>query len=173
MTVQIALCDDETAELKKIDSLLSGYEQKCPNSDFVIQCFENADELLAMVKESSYSPDLVFLDIYMPGKQGTEAARELRGMGKRCSICFLTSSKEHALEAFRVNAVQYLVKPVSDRDLFPVLDRFIEDMGRQKKYLLLGDCGIKRWNYITLYIVRHRKNVSASIWRMAPNCFRT
>ena len=65
--IQIALCDDETAELEKTEKILSDYEQKFPESDFVIQCFEDADELLAMVKESSYSPDLVFMDIYMPG----------------------------------------------------------------------------------------------------------
>lgn len=94
MTVQIALCDDETAELEKTERLLSAYEQKFPDLDFVLQCFEEVDELLAMVKGGSYSPDLVLMDIYMPGEQGKnipsgiEAARKLRDIGSKAKLIF-------------------------------------------------------------------------------------
>lgn len=144
MTVQIALCDDETDELDKTEKLLSAYEQKHPDSDFVIQRFENADELLAMVEADSYVPDLVFLDIYMPGEQGEnaplgmEAAKKLRDMGSEAKLIFMTTSKEHALEAFDVEAACYLVKPVSEDRLFSKLDRFLEEtgLGRRKCILL-------------------------------------
>lgn len=141
---QIAICDDELAEIDKLESLLEFYCMQHTECKFTVECFQNAEEMIHRIMESGYEPDLLLLDIYMHGKLGTEAARELRDMGIRCGIVFLTSSKEHALEAFRVDAVQYLVKPVSEEDLFPVLDRFIEDTEEKKRYILLKDNGLKR-----------------------------
>lgn len=135
---QIALCDDETEELKKSESLLKAYQQLYRREDFSIRHFTSADELLCMVCEDNYTPDLVFMDIYMPGKPGIDAAKELRKMGFNCRIVFLTTSKEYALEAFRVEADQYLVKPVEQKELFQVLDKIMQDTGSaQKKYLSL------------------------------------
>lgn len=141
---QIALCDDELEELDKLESLLEFYCMQHTECDFSIERFQNADEMICQIMERKYEPDLLLLDIYMHGKLGTEAARELRDMGIRCGIVFLTSSKEHALEAFRVDAIQYLVKPVSEEDLFSTLDRFVADTEEKKRYILLRDNGLKR-----------------------------
>lgn len=141
---QIAVCDDEPAELEKAEKLLRGYEEKHPGLDFVIRCFENADELLCLVREENYMPDLLFMDIYMPGKNrgsrplGMEAAKALRGMDYKGNIIFLTTSKEHALEAFDVGALQYMVKPVSEDKFFSALDNLVKDIEEErKKYILL------------------------------------
>lgn len=141
---QIAICDDEQAELDKLEHLLVSWRSQHGECDFTIDCFLDADEMLCRISEEGYEPDLLLLDIYMQGKQGMEVARELRKMGKRCGILFITSSREYALEAFGVDAVQYLVKPVSDRELFPVLDRFLEEMKTKKKYILVKDRGVRR-----------------------------
>lgn len=140
----IALCDDETAELEKTEKLLSGYEKKQPGLDFVIRRFENADELLCSVIERKYMPDIIFMDIYMPNKngdlhpRGIEAARELRSMSYEGKIVFLSTSKEYALEAFDVDAMQYIVKPVSQNKLFSVFDGLLKDIEEERrKYLLL------------------------------------
>ncbi|MCM1045086.1 MAG: LytTR family DNA-binding domain-containing protein [Candidatus Gastranaerophilales bacterium] len=141
----IALCDDEAAELDKTEQMLRKYE-KTHTVEFLTQRFENAEDLLYQVKETGYEPDFILMDIYLPEKMGIQAAKELRDMGSGGKIIFLTTSKEHALEAFGVDAAQYLVKPVSDAVLFPVLDRLLEhaeDM--RKRYLLLRvDGKIKR-----------------------------
>ena len=63
------------------------------------------------------------MDIYMKGKTGIEAVRELHEMGDKSRVIFLTTSQEHALEAFRVEAAQYLVKPVSEADFFSLMDK--------------------------------------------------
>lgn len=69
---------------------------------------------------------------------GLGAARELRRMEYKGKLVFLTTSKEYALEAFDVNALQYLVKPVSEEKLSSVLDKFLEDIEEErKKYILL------------------------------------
>lgn len=134
----IALCDDEKAELKKTQQMLDNYEKKHPGMDFMVECFENAEELLYMAKEKNYVPDLIIMDIYMPEKMGIDAAKELRDMGNEARIIFLTTSREHALEAFGVDASQYLVKPVAENVLFPILDKLLRDVEQERrKYLLL------------------------------------
>ncbi len=134
----IALCDDDVAELDKTEQLLGEYERRYTEADFKVERFECAEGLLGMVRQKGYQPDLIIMDIYMPDKMGIEAAQELRDMGNMCRILFLTSSREHALDAFSVGAVQYLVKPVSQAKLFPVLERFFEEAEEaRRKYLLL------------------------------------
>lgn len=144
----IALCDDESAELNKIERVLSDYEKKHFGLDFVIRRFESADELLYGVREENYVPDMIFMDIFMPDKNknsyplGMEAAKELRGMNYKGRIAFLTTSREFALEAFDVDASQYMLKPVSEEKMFMVLDNLLKDIEEeQKKYILLKSEG--------------------------------
>ncbi len=144
MNYLIALCDDEKAELDKTEKLLNDYEEKHPEINFTIKCFESADELLYMIKEKNYAPNLIFLDIFMPGHKGQqdslgmEAAKELRDMGNRANLVFLTTSSEYALDAFDVDASQYLLKPVTEKRLFLALDSFMDSAdAERKKYILL------------------------------------
>lgn len=140
----IALCDDEPAELEKTEKLLRNYEEKYPGSELKSRSFKNADELLCLVGEKSYTPDLIMMDIYMPDKKsvsyplGMEAAKKLRNMKYKGKIVFLTTSKEYALDAFDVDAQQYIVKPISEDRLFSVLNSLLKDIEEErKKYILL------------------------------------
>lgn len=134
----IALCDDETTELDKTEQIFADYGNKHPEIELRVERFVSADELIYAIREKQYTPNLITLDIYMPGKSGIDAAKELRDMGNSSPILFLTTSKEHALDAFGVGALQYLVKPISEEMLFPVLDRIFEDTPElRKKYILL------------------------------------
>lgn len=135
---KIALCDDEVAELSKTRQMLSSYEKKHPDMEFMTECFEDAEELCYMVRERGYTPDLILLDIYMNEKNGIEVAKELRDMRNNGRIVFLTVSREHALDAFGVDASQYLVKPLSEHMLHPLLDRLFDDIDKERrKYVLL------------------------------------
>ncbi len=134
----IAICDDETEELNKTEQLLLDYGDKHPDHVFTIKRFENVNDLLQVIKDKSYMPDLLLLDIYMPEMLGTAAANELRDMGSAGRIIFLTSSSEHALDAFRVDALQYLVKPIEKADLFAAIDKYLQTAkDKRKKHLLL------------------------------------
>ena len=144
MTYLIALCDDETVELNKTEKILNAYEQEHPEVDFMIERFESADELLYRMEDREYTPDLVLMDIIMSGSGGVsdalgmEAAKKMRNMGSRAKLFFLTTSREYALEAFDVDALQYLLKPISQERLFCVLDRFLEsEEEERKRYILL------------------------------------
>lgn len=142
----VALCDDEKTELDKIETLLERYRERHDDCSFQTDCFENVNELLIKMEESGYMPDILLMDIYMPGKLGIQAAQEIREMGNNCRIIFLTSSKEYALDAFRVDAVQYLIKPISEKELFPVFEKTLKAMDReQQRHLLLRiDGSIRR-----------------------------
>jgi len=69
------------------------------------------------------NPDLVFLDVQMPGLTGFEVARRLVGTGATSHIIFVTAYDQHAIEAFEVNAVDYLLKPVDQSRLEVAVDR--------------------------------------------------
>lgn len=140
----IAFCDDEPSELEKAEKLLSSYEKKYPGSEFVIRDFVNVDELLCLIREKEYIPDLIFMDIFMPDKKrvflplGMEAAKELRNINYKGKIVFLTTSREYALEAFDVDALQYMVKPVSEEKFFSLINGLLNEIGEErKKYILL------------------------------------
>src|SRR5262245_5541767 len=69
------------------------------------------------------NPDVVFLDVQMPGLTGFEVARRLLDDGPEAHIVFVTAYDQHAIEAFDVNAVDYLLKPVDPARLDTAMDR--------------------------------------------------
>jgi DNA-binding LytR/AlgR family response regulator len=68
-------------------------------------------------------PDVVFLDIQMPGLTGFEVARRMLDRSTASHIIFVTAYDQHAIEAFEVNAVDYLLKPVDPARLEVAVDR--------------------------------------------------
>lgn len=135
---QIAICDDEKEQVHITEQMLAQYLESHPKADFRVESFENADALLNLIADEAYLPDLILMDIYMPDKLGIEAAKELRHMGNHCRIVFLTTSREHALDAFEVEASQYLVKPLVAEKLFSLLDRLLTEIQEERKrYVLL------------------------------------
>lgn len=82
---------------------------------------QSAREALQLIAALEY--DVVFLDIQMPGMSGTELAQAVRSLRPRTRVVFVTAHEEHALQAFELNAVDYLLKPISQ-------DRFHETMRR-------------------------------------------
>jgi two-component system response regulator LytT len=81
----------------------------------------NGIEALRVVDEQS--PDLVMLDVQMPGLTGFEVARRLLRAGAEAHFVFVTAFDQHAIEAFEVNAVDYLLKPVESGRLATAVDR--------------------------------------------------
>ncbi|AGB41344.1 response regulator of the LytR/AlgR family [Halobacteroides halobius DSM 5150] len=82
-------------------------------------------EILEIIKEKE--PDLVFLDIQLPGKTGLEVAQEIKKLEKKTIIVFLTAYDEYALQAFEVEAIDYILKPYEQ-------DRLVETIKRVKDY---------------------------------------
>jgi two-component system LytT family response regulator/two-component system response regulator LytT len=81
----------------------------------------NGVEALTVIEE--HAPDLVMLDVQMPGLTGFEVARRLLEAGIESQLVFVTAFDQHAIEAFEVNAVDYLLKPVEATRLATAIDR--------------------------------------------------
>lgn len=132
--LKIAVCDDEPAELAHVTALLERYQARnhIPGH---IDTFHNAIDLMDALGRESYA--LLLLDILMPGFTGLQAAREIRSFDSETKIIFLTSSPEYAVESYRVDAFYYLLKPVGEGELFPILDRLLRELRRGEESLLL------------------------------------
>jgi len=112
------LIDDERLARKELSTLLQEYSQV----EIIGEC-QNAEE--AKEKIESLTPDLIFLDIQMPGKSGFELLEELDYVPK---VIFVTAYDEYAIKAFEVNAFDYLLKPVEPHRLETALDRIEKEL---------------------------------------------
>jgi DNA-binding LytR/AlgR family response regulator len=87
---------------------------------------EAADGIAALRLMGEHRPDVLFLDIQMPGATGLEVARQVNG---RSRVVFVTAYDEHAIAAFEQGAVDYVLKPISAARLFTTVTRLKERLG--------------------------------------------
>jgi DNA-binding LytR/AlgR family response regulator len=87
---------------------------------------EAADGIAALRLLGEHRPDILFLDIQMPGATGLEVARQVNG---RSRVVFVTAYDEHAVTAFEQGAVDYVLKPISAARLFTTVTRLKERLG--------------------------------------------
>jgi two-component system, LytTR family, response regulator AlgR len=92
---------------------------------------EAANGFEALEMCASMDPDVVLLDVRMPGMDGIEAARHLSALGDPPAVIFTTAYDEHAVEAFEAQAVGYLLKPVRQEKLARALHRAAQVLGTQ------------------------------------------
>jgi len=109
--LKVILIDDERLARSELKRLL----QEFPEVEIIGEA-ANADE--AIEKIESLNPDLIFLDIQMPGKTGFDLLAQLE---KAPHVIFVTAYDEYALKAFDVNALDYLMKPVEPKRLADAL----------------------------------------------------
>lgn len=130
--IKIAICDDDEIELNRISSECINYANKHPQYNIKVSKFGNSDDLYNYIKYK-HGFDMVILDIYMPNMTGIELAHSIRESKDECEIIFLTSSPNHAIEAFTLNAAHYLLKPYT-RDQFEIaLSKAFSQIEKQKK----------------------------------------
>jgi two-component system LytT family response regulator len=113
--VRTLVADDEAPARDTLRLLLA----RDPEIELVAECRSGPETAIALRRDQ---PDLVFLDVQMPGASGLELAEALRGEPSP-RVVFVTAHGEHALAAFEVGAVDYLLKPFSDERFAEALDR--------------------------------------------------
>lgn len=114
--MRVVIADDEPLARERLRSLLG----ELPGVEVVAEA-ENGEQALHACAE--LQPDLVLLDIAMPGLDGLEAARHLATFDPRPAVVFCTAYDAHALSAFEAAAIDYLMKPVRAERLAAALER--------------------------------------------------
>jgi two-component system, LytTR family, response regulator len=125
------IIDDERLARNELKKLL----QEFPEVEVIGEA-SNADE--GIEKIESLAPDLIFLDIQMPGKTGFDMLVELE---KAPHVIFTTAYDEYALKAFEVNALDYLMKPVEPRRLADALQKLHQ---AEEKEMAAAMAGVNR-----------------------------
>jgi two-component system LytT family response regulator len=115
--LQALLIDDEPKAIDGLSRLILLY---CPeiNVSGTASSVREAAKLVAIEK-----PDVVFLDVEMPGENGFDLVETLKENG--CSLVFVTAHADYAVRAFKADAVDYLLKPVSSSELRAAVARII------------------------------------------------
>lgn len=129
----IAICDDEVEFVSEMKELLKRYAQET-GAEFAILEYKNGQELIR-----SYDPrtDLIFLDIQMKEMDGLTAAGKIRELDETVSIIFLTALKQYALEGYRYQATNYIVKPIKYVRLKAEMNHWMESCRHKNPYIVV------------------------------------
>lgn len=113
--MRAVIVDDEPLVAEQIDRMLADVGVA------VLGCCANPHEALGMAR--ALQPDVLFLDIEMPELNGLEIAERVYANKLDMEVVFITAHNQYAIDAFRVNALDYLLKPVMEEDLRRSLER--------------------------------------------------
>jgi two-component system LytT family response regulator len=133
--LRVLVVDDEPLNRLRLEDLLR-------REPAVAEILSASDGYEAVTAIRAERPDLVFLDVQMPGKTGLDVVREV-GADAMPATIFVTAYDQYAVEAFAVAAVDYLVKPFDD-------ERFEEAFRRARKTLAANDMGRLREQLLSI-----------------------
>lgn len=118
--LKAVLVDDEKPALLQLERLIVA-----DNRLKVVGSYMSAQACIERLAEDQ--PDIVFLDIGMPGMNGLEAAELMRQLNPDLPFVYVTAYSEYAIEAFELNALDYLLKPVHPERFAKTLDRVLKE----------------------------------------------
>lgn len=107
--IRVAIVDDEAQVRAELEQYLRQYGKGC-GVDFFVRSFKNG---IALLNEEQLNFDIVFLDVEMPYMNGIETARNLRQSNSVCALVFITNMAQYAIAGYEVDAMDYVVKPVT------------------------------------------------------------
>ena len=134
--IRIAICDDEKHMSDHIRAMASDFFRK-KNREIQLRTFLSGEDLLNYDGQI----DILFLDIQMKGMDGMETARKLRDSKFRGFLIFITVLKEMVFQSFEVQAYDYLVKPVEEKQFEKTMERLYTSMQNASEDSLLVQKG--------------------------------
>ena len=165
MTLKVLIVDDEAHARSRLRTLLAECTE--PRVDVV---GEAANAVQAVEQIQRTNCDLLLLDVRMPGVDGVQLASRLREMGMPPAIVFVTAYAEHAVEAFELEAVDYLTKPVRRERLQQALSeviylkaelKYITVRTAEKEHIFDGALNDLEQRYPHLFVRVHRNALVA------------
>ena len=135
MCNHISICDDNAVEAAGIRAMVNVWATD-QNRIAKIDVYHSAEQFLFHYSgQKDY--DILLLDIEMDGISGVELARRIRKENRAMQIIFITGYSDYILDGYEVEALHYLMKPVSQGKLSEVLDRAVEKLRQKEQALLL------------------------------------
>lgn len=132
----VYICDDSKGDrIRLLHHIQRFAQENC--LDFDVESFENGESMLEKYKDAKEKPKILFLDIFMHGKDGIFIAQKLIELGCKNGIVFTTSSADYALDAFKLNADGYLHKPYTHEDFLVAMGRFDPLFSQQMKSITI------------------------------------
>ncbi|GAA4777169.1 MULTISPECIES: LytR/AlgR family response regulator transcription factor [Flavobacterium] len=131
--IKAIIIDDEKRARLNLRLLIESY---CPNVSVMAEC-ENLPEGVKAIRK--HQPDLVLLDIEMPGHSGLELLDFFDQNDINFKIIFTTAYQEYAIQAFKFSAVDYLLKPINPEELSKAIERLSKEKQKTENYALLKE----------------------------------
>lgn len=137
--MKICICDDECFTVREIRGLLEPFQTEAES--FNISDFSCGEDLIEFYKNGG-SFDIVFIDIEMKGINGIESAETIREFAPETIIIFVSSHSSYIFDAFRIEALHFLVKPIKEKEFSEVFTRAM------KKYTAVNASVILKWESV-------------------------
>lgn len=122
--MRIAVCEDDAFCRAQLEDVLAEYSRHNVHQSIAFSVYGHAEDLLEAAQRKD-GFDIYLLDVIMPDMSGIALGRQLREAGHDGKIIYLTVSTEYAIDAFSVQAFNYLVKPIQPQRLMEVLDQAV------------------------------------------------
>ena len=167
--MNIAIVDDSESDRQLLQELLIRYFD-ISGISITIYPFQSGELFLAGLSHHSF--DLVFLDIFMDEITGMDAAHKLLEAGCDCTIIFLTSSREYALEGYEVGAFRYLLKPLTYDKLEDTLNPFLRKFRGEASTYGRADTAVHSLFGFVLFIIGDAPDRSSFRKKGAKTVFR-
>lgn len=152
MKLKIAICDDEQSQIEYITSLVSFWGAK-EGHNCEIRTFLSAEAFL-FEYEDDKAYDILLLDVEMKNITGIDLAKRIRKDNNHAEIVFITSHFEFAGEGYEVDALHYLIKPISPDKLTQVLTKATEKLSVEPPSVVISCDGetVKLYEEDILYV---------------------
>lgn len=131
--IGIAVCEDDNNDLALLREALNEMKLLCA---FNVSEYSSAEELIWDIETEHKHFDIFFLDIYLNGINGVEAARRIRAEYENALLIFVSASEEFYREAFDVYAFHYLIKPVNKKSFAEIFKKAVNAVDRNKNEFL-------------------------------------
>lgn len=185
--MKIAICEDQDEQAKQTKQIILTWAMH-NNIEVDVKLFPNAESFILSWEKVAF--DLLVLDIYMGEMSGLALAELVRQKDQDIMLAFVTSYSQHILDGYSVNAIQYLLKPISPLSFTPILDKALSRYREIKQPALIvqNDGALinlkpHRIHYIAMFSheakihtydkeFTTRKTIS-ELMKLLPSCFAT